>query len=74
MAKTINIRVIPNASRNEVSDEGGSLKVRVATPPSRGKANKAVIKLLAEVLGVKSSENRIVSGDKTRDKVIEVQG
>ncbi len=73
MTRTINIRVTPNAGKNEVSEEeGGNLKVRVAASAERGKANKMAIKLLAKFLGVKTGDIRIVRGHKSRDKVIEV--
>ena len=71
--RTMNIRVIPNAGRNEVSEEkDGSLKVRVTAPPERGRANKAAVKLLAESLGVRKSAVKIVKGEKSRDKTVEV--
>ena len=72
--KTINIRVMPNAGKNEVSEEeGGNLKVRVTASPERGKANKMAIKLLAKFLGVKTGDISIVRGAKSRDKVIAVK-
>ena len=73
MPRTINIRVTPNAGKNEISEgEGGNLRVHVTAPAERGKANKTAIKLLAKFLGVKAGDIRIVKGHKSRDKVIEV--
>lgn len=72
MSKAINIRVIPNAGKNEVSDEDGTIRVRVTTPATRGKANKAAIKLLAKFLNVKTSSIKIIKGEKSRDKVIQM--
>ena len=72
-SKTINIRVMPNAGRNEVSEEkDGSLRVRVTAPAERGRANKAAVELLAKFLGVKKSAVKIVKGEKSRDKTVEV--
>ena len=67
------VRVQPRASRNEVAGvHGAALKVRVTAPPVEGAANSAVIALLAEVLGVPRGAVRIVSGDSSRNKVVEV--
>jgi uncharacterized protein YggU (UPF0235/DUF167 family) len=46
--------------------------VRVAAPPERGRANDAVVGLLAEVLEVPSSSVRVVGGQRGRAKVVEV--
>jgi uncharacterized protein (TIGR00251 family) len=72
--KTVNIRVIPNAKRNCVSEEDGKLRVYVNTQPEGGKANKAVIELLADFFSVKKGDIRIVRGEKSREKVIEIGG
>jgi uncharacterized protein YggU (UPF0235/DUF167 family) len=48
--------------------------VRVAAPPERGKANDAVLALLAETLAVPRSSLSIVSGEGSRDKVVELAG
>jgi uncharacterized protein YggU (UPF0235/DUF167 family) len=48
--------------------------VRVAAPPERGKANDAVLALLAEALDVPRSSLSIVSGEGSRDKVVELAG
>jgi uncharacterized protein YggU (UPF0235/DUF167 family) len=48
--------------------------VRVGAPPERGKANEAVLALLAEVLAVPRSSVAIVSGGGSRDKIVELAG
>lgn len=55
-----------------VGVHGGALKVSVAAAAERGKANRAVVKLLAEVLGLTPSGVAIVSGKSSQDKVAEV--
>ncbi len=70
--KVINVRVIPNAKKNNVSEEEGRLKVHVMAPAVGGKANRAVAKLLAEFFKVKKSDVRIIKGEKSREKVVEV--
>jgi uncharacterized protein (TIGR00251 family) len=51
---------------------GGGLKLSVAAAPERGKANRAVVKLLAEVLGLPSSAVTIAEGKSSPDKVAEI--
>lgn len=67
------VKVVPGASRGEIAGwMGDRLKVRVAAPPERGKANEALVELLAEVLGVPRARVRIVSGTASPLKVVEV--
>jgi uncharacterized protein (TIGR00251 family) len=68
----IQVKVKPNSSTEEVSREGNSFIVKVKEPPKEGKANQAVIKLLAEHFGIPQSQVRILSGFKSRNKVVEV--
>jgi len=58
------------------SDAAGKalLKARVAAAPEDGKANSALVELIARTLGVKKSSVRIVSGASSRVKLIEVDG
>ena len=51
---TLELRVTPKASRNEIREEGGTLRVYVTTVPEDGKANAAVQKLLAKALGCRN--------------------
>ena len=68
----IQVKAKPNSKTDEVSQEGDSFIVRVREPPKEGKANQAVIKLLAEHFGVPQSQVRILSGFRSSNKVIEV--
>jgi uncharacterized protein (TIGR00251 family) len=68
----IAVRVKPRSRVEEVSGEGDSSVVRVKEPPVEGRANRAVLRLLASHLGVPESRLRIVSGFSSRNKVIEV--
>jgi len=63
------IRVQPRAKRTEVAGvHGGALKMRLAAPPVEGKANDAVVKLLATHLDVPPSRVELVSGATSRVK------
>ena len=69
------VRVQPRSSRTGVEGvHGDALKVRVNAPPVDGAANEAVVEVLAEALGVPRRAVRIVSGDSSRTKVVEVEG
>lgn len=68
----IRVKVKPNSRTEEVIQEGDDLTVRVKEPPKEGKANEAVIKLLAEHFGVPKSQVRILSGFKSKNKVVEI--
>jgi uncharacterized protein len=74
-AVTFAVRVIPRASRDAI--EGGyqgAAKVRLTAPPVDDRANDALIRLLAERLKVSRSAVRIVSGEKSRTKRVEIKG
>ena len=68
----IAIRVTPKASRDRVVAEGDRLRVYVTTVPEDGKANAAVQKLLAKVLGIAKSRLTLIRGHTARDKVFQV--
>jgi uncharacterized protein (TIGR00251 family) len=68
----IQVKVMPNSRTEEVNQEGDSFLVRVKEPPREGKANHAIIRLLAEHFGVHKSRVRILSGFRSKNKVIEV--
>jgi hypothetical protein len=69
------VYVQPGASRDDiVGEHDGMLKVAVSAPPERGKANKAVRKLLAAELGMPASHVKLVSGQTSRRKEFHVRG
>jgi uncharacterized protein (TIGR00251 family) len=68
----IQVKVKPNSRTEEVSQESDSFTVKVKEPPKEGKANEAVIRLLAEHFGVPRSQVRILVGFSSKTKVIEV--
>ncbi len=70
--KIVEIKVITNARKNEVIQEGDILKVRVTAPPIEGRANQAVIELLADYFAVTKSTVRIIKGEKSKNKVVEI--
>jgi uncharacterized protein YggU (UPF0235/DUF167 family) len=71
----LRLRVSPGAGRSAVvGRHGAAWKVRVAAAPERGKANDAVVELLAATLALPRPSVRLVSGLGTRDKIVELAG
>lgn len=70
------IRITPNASRDEVvgRTDDGAFRVKVQSPPVEGAANRRLIRFLADRLGVPKSRIRIVSGNTSRTKQLEIEG
>lgn len=70
----IAVRVTPRASRNQIVSiqNDGTVKVHLTAAPVDGEANEALIRFLAEVLGVARSRIEIVAGATGRDKLISV--
>jgi uncharacterized protein len=71
----LRVRVSPGARRAEVvGRHGEAWKLRVTPPPADGKANEAVLRLLAETLAVPRARVVLVAGHGGRDKVVELTG
>jgi uncharacterized protein (TIGR00251 family) len=69
----LKVRVQPKASRNRIEGFlGDTLRVSVTAPPEDGKANQALIALLADRLDVARSRLEIVRGHASRDKLVAV--
>ena len=69
----ISLHVHPNAARNEVVGfTEGIWRVRVAAPPTKGKANKELVSFLSRMLSLSPSSLTIVKGHTSRDKVIAI--
>ena len=69
------LRVQPDASRNEVVGFTGEvLRVRIAAPPVRDKANKELIAFLSQILGVSKGALTIIQGHTSKNKVIAIDG
>src|SRR5882672_3239772 len=65
----------PKAARSAlIGMQGGALKVKVKAPPVEGKANGALLDLLAGALGVPRGRLTLVSGEQSRNKRVRVEG
>jgi uncharacterized protein (TIGR00251 family) len=71
----IRVKLLPKSSRNQVvGREGDLFKVKVVAPPIEGKANKALVALLAGKLRVPKGAIEIISGKSSRLKSIRIDG
>lgn len=68
----LSVRVIPKASRNLVKKENDHLKVYLTKPAQDGLANLRLIDLLSEHLKIKKYQIKIIKGQKSRDKLVEI--
>ena len=71
----ITVQVQPNARRNEVLGfEDGVLKVKIAAPPVKGRANRELIHFLSQLLNVSRGSITLEKGATSRRKVIGISG
>jgi len=69
------VRVAPRGRRDKIEGEfSGAVKIRLKAPPVDGKANESLCRFLAECLNVPKAAVRIVAGEASRSKRIEVAG
>lgn len=71
----ITVRLTPRGGRNAIDGwDGDTLRVRISSAPVDGKANDALLRVLAKALGVAPSRLTLISGAQSRTKTIEVDG
>jgi uncharacterized protein (TIGR00251 family) len=71
----LHVKVVPNSSRTQIAGMlGDALKIKVAQPPEDGRANRAVIELLAAALGIPAAHIAIVAGHARPRKTVRIQG
>ncbi len=67
-----NVRVCPRSSRSYVEQEGENLKVHLTKPACEGLANNQLVDLLSKHFKIKKYQIRIKSGEKSRNKLVEI--
>ena len=68
------MKVLPRSSKDEiVRQKDGVYKIKLTAPAIEGKGNKALLKLLARKLGIPKREIRIISGERSRIKSIQIE-
>lgn len=71
----ITVKVVPGSSRTEIAGaHGDMLKIKLAAPPEKGKANKALMGFLAKQLGIRKNAVHIESGQTSCVKQIRLEG
>jgi hypothetical protein len=70
----ISLKIVPNAKREKIVSEGDGYKVHIPAPAVDGKANAYLIKFLAGHFKVRKSAVRLVRGEASRHKVVEITG
>ena len=69
------VRVQPRASKDEIAGEiAGAIKIRLQAPALEGRANEALIEFLAHLLKTPKGAVRILSGERSRVKRLEIRG
>lgn len=75
MSVRVSIKAVPGARRDEIAGMvGGRLKVRVSAPAEGGRANTAICAVVATAVGVRARDVRVISGQSSREKVVEIVG
>lgn len=70
-----NVKIIPRSSRNDILGREGSVyRIKVTSPPVDGKANKTLITLLSNKIKIPKKDIQIISGEKSRNKRIRING
>ncbi len=70
------VRVVPRSTKNEIVElmKDGTVKIHLTAPPVEGKANRQLVEFLSEIFQIKPSRIEIAAGEKSRNKVVTVDG
>ena len=68
----INVRVFPNSRDVKIIKNGDKIKVYLKSKPEKGKANKELIDILSKHFNVEKNRIRIIKGERSRNKVVEI--
>ena len=72
---TVRLHVLPRAKISEIAGlHNGALKIKITAPPVDDAANRAVIEFFSKLLGISRSSLKILAGNKSREKILQVQG
>jgi uncharacterized protein (TIGR00251 family) len=71
---TLRVKIIPRSPKNQIVGElsDGTLKIKIAAPPEKGKANEALCAFLAGHYGVPKANVRVVSGHTSALKLVRI--
>ena len=66
----VNIKIVPNSSKNDIVVEKEFVKVKITAQPIEGKANKALVEFLSKKLKIPKTSIEIVKGETSKEKTI----
>lgn len=66
----VNLRISPNAKKNEIIKEADAVKVKITAQPVDGKANKALIEFLSKEFKIPKTSIQILKGETSKDKTL----
>lgn len=66
----VNIKIVPNSSKNELVKESEFIKVKVTAQPIENKANKALIEFLSKFMKLPKTSIEIVKGETSKEKTV----
>lgn len=69
----INVKIVPNSSKNDIIIEDNSIKVKVTAQPVENKANKALVEVVAKKLKVPKTKITIVRGLTSKEKTLSIE-
>lgn len=74
-AVIFSVKVVPRSSKTALAGVlGDMLKIKIAAPPEKGKANEALVEFLAQTLGIKKNTVKITAGHTSPVKTIQITG
>ena len=71
---SISISIHPNSQKNRILITDYSIEIYIKEPPTKGKANQALIKYLSKKLEISSSSLKILHGEKSKKKIVSISG
>ena len=66
----VNLRISPNAKKNEIIKEDGAVKIKITAQPVDGKANKALVEFLSKEFKIPKTSIQIIKGETSKDKSV----
>jgi uncharacterized protein len=69
------VHIVPRSAKCEIAGvQGDALKLKITAPPVEGQANTECIRFLSHILGIKKKQVRILSGHKSKKKMVAIEG
>ena len=69
----VNIKIVPNSSKNDIVLEEEFVKVKITAQPIEGKANKALIEFLSKKFKIPKTNIKIVKGETSKEKILYIE-